>query len=66
MLLIPLYIAIFPLEDINDLKYPGVIKPEALTCIRGRSIPKPFITCDEDQNLSPHMIKPLVTRETSR
>lgn len=35
---------------------------EALTYIRGRSIPRQFIICDEAQNLSPHMIKTLVTR----
>jgi PhoH-like ATPase len=51
-----------PFEVINDLKYRGVIELEALTYIRGRSIPKQFIICDEAQNLSPHMIKTLVTR----
>lgn len=51
-----------PLEIINDLKYRGVIELEALTYIRGRSIPKQFIICDEAQNLSPHMIKTLITR----
>ena len=35
---------------------------EALTYIRGRSIPGQFILCDEAQNLSPNMIKTLVTR----
>lgn len=35
---------------------------EALTYIRGRSIPRQFIICDEAQNLSPHMIKTLITR----
>ncbi len=51
-----------PLELINDLKYRGLIELEALTYIRGRSIPKQFIICDEAQNLSPHMIKTLITR----
>jgi PhoH-like ATPase len=51
-----------PLEIINDLKFRGVIELEALTYIRGRSIPKQFIICDEAQNLSPHMIKTLITR----
>jgi PhoH-like ATPase len=51
-----------PLEVINDLKYRGLIELEALTYIRGRSIPKQFIICDEAQNLSPHMIKTLITR----
>ncbi|MBN1830238.1 MAG: PhoH family protein, partial [Deltaproteobacteria bacterium] len=40
----------------------GIISLEALTYIRGRSIPNQFIICDEAQNLSPHMIKTLVTR----
>jgi PhoH-like ATPase len=40
----------------------GVIEMETLTHIRGRSIPNQFILCDEAQNLSPSMIKTLVTR----
>lgn len=35
---------------------------ETLTYIRGRSIPNQFILCDEAQNLTPNMIKTLVTR----
>jgi PhoH-like ATPase len=40
----------------------GKIELEALTYIRGRSIPRQFIICDESQNLSPHVIKTLLTR----
>jgi PhoH-like ATPase len=40
----------------------GIIEMETLTHIRGRSIPNQFILCDEAQNLSPNMIKTLVTR----
>lgn len=40
----------------------GLLEVEALTYIRGRSIPNQFIICDEAQNLTPHMIKTLVTR----
>jgi len=40
----------------------GIIEIEALTYIRGRSIPQQFIICDEAQNLSPHMIKTVITR----
>lgn len=40
----------------------GVIEMETLTHIRGRSIPNQFILCDEAQNLSPNMIKTLITR----
>lgn len=40
----------------------GLIKVEALTYIRGRSIPNQFLIVDEAQNLSPHEIKTIVTR----
>lgn len=40
----------------------GIIKVEALTYIRGRSIPNQFLIVDEAQNLSPHEIKTIVTR----
>ncbi|MEN6441376.1 MAG: PhoH family protein [Syntrophobacter sp.] len=51
-----------PHEVMNDLTRKGVLELEALTYIRGRSIPRQFIICDEAQNLSPHMIKTLITR----
>jgi PhoH-like ATPase len=38
------------------------LQMEPLTYIRGRSIPNQFIICDEAQNLTPHMIKTLITR----
>lgn len=47
---------------IHDYIARDVIQMEALTYIRGRSIPRQFIICDEAQNLSPHMIKTLITR----
>jgi PhoH-like ATPase len=40
----------------------GLLEMEALTYIRGRSIPRQFIICDEAQNLTPHMVKTLITR----
>ncbi len=40
----------------------GLIEMETMTYIRGRSIPGQFILCDEAQNLSPEMIKTLITR----
>jgi PhoH-like ATPase len=40
----------------------GIIKIEALTYIRGRSIPNQYLIIDEAQNLSPHEIKTIVTR----
>ena len=40
----------------------GILEMEPLTYIRGRSIPRQFIICDEAQNLNPQMIKTIVTR----
>jgi PhoH-like ATPase len=47
---------------LEDFINRGTLEMEALTYIRGRSIPGQFILCDEAQNLSPNMIKTLVTR----
>lgn len=46
----------------NDLLSSGVIEVEALTYIRGRSIPEQFIIVDEAQNLTPHEVKTIVSR----
>ena len=51
-----------PYGELQDLIRSGTLELEALTYIRGRSIPRQFIICDEAQNLSPHMIKTLITR----
>lgn len=40
----------------------GSIQVEALTYIRGRSIPGQFIIVDEAQNLTPHEVKTIVSR----
>jgi PhoH-like ATPase len=40
----------------------GLIEVEALTYIRGRSIPNAFIIIDEAQNLTMHELKTIVTR----
>ena len=40
----------------------GVIEVEALTYIRGRSIPRSYIIVDEAQNLTLHEIKTILTR----
>jgi len=42
--------------------YEGMIEVEALTYIRGRSIPNQFIIIDEAQNLSKHEAKTILTR----
>jgi PhoH-like ATPase len=39
-----------------------IIQVEALTYIRGRSIPKQYLIVDEAQNLTPHEIKTVLTR----
>ena len=40
----------------------GLIEVEALTYIRGRSIPRSFIIVDECQNLTAHEVKTIITR----
>ena len=47
---------------IAGLESMGLLKIEALTYIRGRSIPQGFLIVDEAQNLTPHEIKTIVTR----
>ncbi len=47
---------------ISLYKDQGLIQIEALTYIRGRSIPKSFIIVDEIQNLSPSEVKTIITR----
>ncbi len=38
------------------------VELEALTYIRGRSIPKQFVIIDEAQNLTPHEVKTIISR----
>ena len=40
----------------------NILEIEALTYIRGRSIPNQFLIVDEAQNLTPHEIKTIITR----
>ena len=46
----------------EDLIHQGKISLEAITYMRGRTIPYQLILIDEAQNLTPHEIKTLVTR----
>ncbi|MEN3043225.1 MAG: PhoH family protein [Fervidobacterium sp.] len=46
----------------KDLVKKEIIELEALTYIRGRSIPKQFIIVDEAQNLTPLEVKTILTR----
>ncbi|MFC1666255.1 PhoH family protein [Candidatus Omnitrophota bacterium] len=49
-------------ERIEDLVDSDLLQFEALTYMRGRSIPNQFIIIDEAQNLTPHEIKTVVSR----
>jgi PhoH-like ATPase len=49
-------------KRINELEEAGRLEMEALTYIRGRSIPDQFILVDEAQNLTPHEVKTIVSR----
>ncbi|MPM48239.1 hypothetical protein SDC9_94963 [bioreactor metagenome] len=40
----------------------GIVELEALTYIRGRSIPAHYVIVDEAQNLTPHEVKTIVSR----
>lgn len=46
----------------DSLLEEGLVKMEALTFMRGRSIPSQFIILDETQNISNHELKTMVTR----
>ena len=46
----------------KELMAMGILEIEALTYIRGRSIPNQYLIVDEAQNLTPHEIKTIVTR----
>ncbi|MBN2735539.1 MAG: PhoH family protein [Spirochaetales bacterium] len=46
----------------EELLTENIIEIEALTYIRGRSLPHQFIIVDEAQNLSPHEVKTIVSR----
>lgn len=47
---------------LSMLQEQGIVEIEAITFIRGRSIPNAFIIIDEAQNLSMHELKTIVTR----
>lgn len=49
-------------ELIEKMITDGKISVEALTFIRGRSLPKIFFIIDEAQNLTPHEVKTIITR----
>ena len=47
---------------LEELQSRDLIEIEALTYIRGRSIPNQYIIIDEAQNLTPHEVKTILTR----
>ncbi len=51
-----------PRSSWADLKTMGLLEVEAISYIRGRSIPRQFMIVDEAQNLTPHEVKTIVTR----
>ncbi len=49
-------------EKVDYLLDAGIVEIEAITYIRGRSIPNQYIIIDEAQNLTPHEIKTIISR----
>lgn len=52
----------YSFQSVDDLVHQGRLSLEAITYMRGRSIPYQFILIDEVQNLSPHEVKTLISR----
>ena len=50
------------IAPIDDLIHQGRLSLEAITYMRGRSIPYQYILIDEAQNLTPHEVKTIITR----
>ena len=49
-------------KKIDKLIHDNVLELEALTYIRGRSIPRQYVVIDEAQNLTPHEVKTIISR----
>jgi PhoH-like ATPase len=49
-------------DKVDYLFDTGILEMEAVTYIRGRSLPRLFIVIDEAQNLTPHEVKTVVSR----
>jgi PhoH-like ATPase len=47
---------------VENLQRKGMLSLEAITYMRGRSIPYQFVLIDEVQNLTPHEVKTIVSR----
>ena len=49
-------------QKIEKLLNNNIVEMEALTYIRGRSIPNQYVIVDEAQNLTPHEVKTIISR----
>jgi PhoH-like ATPase len=49
-------------KSYQELINQGILAVEALTYIRGRSLPHQYFIVDESQNLTPHEVKTILTR----
>jgi len=49
-------------KKIEKLMRDNILELEALTYIRGRSIPRQYVIVDEAQNLTPHEVKTIISR----
>ena len=49
-------------DPVEMLQQKGVLSLEAITYMRGRSIPNQFVLIDEVQNLNPHEVKTILSR----
>jgi PhoH-like ATPase len=50
------------ISEVDLLQERGILSLEAITYMRGRSIPYQFVLIDEVQNLNPHEVKTIVSR----
>lgn len=50
------------IAPVDDLVHQGKLSLEAITYMRGRSIPYQYILIDEAQNLTPHEVKTIISR----
>ncbi len=49
-------------NKVEKLVKNNIVEMEALTYIRGRSIPRQYVIVDEAQNLTPHEVKTIISR----
>ena len=59
---VPYTSSLVMIREREDLKAMGLLEVEAISYIRGRSIPNRFFILDEAQQLTPHEVKTVITR----